>query len=51
MSISTYIKRNQIQIAYESLIEYLLSMESLFEEEYKGKYSCGSIGRGYLDIT
>lgn len=40
-----------IRIAYEFLIKYLMTIKSSFEKKYGGKYSCGNIGRGYLDIT
>lgn len=40
-----------IQVAYEFLIKYLLTIKSSFEKKYHEKYSTGNIGRGYLDIT
>lgn len=40
-----------ICIAYEFLIKYLMTLKSSFEKKYHKKYSCGNIGRGYLDIT
>jgi len=40
-----------ICIAYEFLIKYVMKIKSSFEKKYHEKYSCGNIGRGYLDIT
>ena len=40
-----------IRIAYEFLIKYVMTIKSSFEKKYHEKYSCGNIGRGYMDIT
>lgn len=52
--IATYkeqLAKGDISIAYEFLIKYLMTIRSTFEKEYGDKYSCGNIGRGYMDIT
>ena len=57
-SISDYISAykeqlaiGDIRIAYEFLIKYVMTIKTSFEKKYREKYSCGNIGRGYLDIT
>ena len=40
-----------IQIAYERLLKYVMTLKSDFEKENQNKFSCGNVSHGYMDFT
>ena len=43
--------KDDIQIAYEKLIKYVMSLKASFENQLSEEYSFGNISPGYMDIT
>lgn len=57
-SIPDYIRyyKNQmqtgdIQVAYEFLLRYMMSLKSSFEKTLAGRFSCGNVSPGYMDFS
>lgn len=52
--ISTYKKQLQdddLQLAYEQLIKYVMTIKASFEKACSDKYACGNVSPGYMDFT
>ena len=45
------LQNGDIQIAYERLIKYVMSIKAYFEKTLPNKYSCGNVSPGYMDFT
>ena len=45
------LQNGDIQIAYERLLKYLMTLKAFFEHKLSHEYSFGNISRGYLDYT
>ena len=45
------LQKGDIQVAYERLLKYLMSLKSFFEHKLSPEYNFGNICRGYLDYT
>ena len=40
-----------IQVAYEKLVKYVMTLKAHFEKYYSDKYSFGNVSPGYMDFT
>lgn len=47
----TLLDNSDIQIAYEQLLKYLMTVKAYFEKTLSNKYSCGNISPGYMDFS
>ena len=45
------LQNGDIQIAYERLLKYVMTVKGYFEKTLSNKYSCGNVSPGYMDFT
>ncbi len=45
------LQNEDIQIAYERLLKYLMAVKAYFEKTLPNKYSCGNVSPGYMDFS
>lgn len=45
------LEQGDVQIAYENLCKYVMSLKTHFSRKYAGRYTFGSISPGYMDFT
>lgn len=46
-----YLEAGEIQIAYEALVKYVMSLKSHCEKVLSNQYSFGNVSPGYMDFT
>lgn len=45
------LQNGDIQIAYEQLVKYVMTLKAHCEKVFSNKYSCGNVSPGYMDFT
>lgn len=45
------LKQGDIQIAYENLRKYVMTLKAHFSKKFKDRYSFGNVSPGYMDFT
>lgn len=46
-----HLEAGDIQIAYEALVKYVMSLKSYCEKGLSNQYSFGNVSPGYMDFT
>lgn len=44
-------EKGDVQIAYEKLVKYVMSLKQYYKKEFSNIYSFGNISQGYMDFT
>ena len=45
------LEQGDIQIAYENLCKYVMTLKAHFSKKFSDRYSFGNVSPGYMDFT